>query len=178
MTGETKRMELILRRCTAEDIDTLCSLSRETYYETFKGMCSDEDMNAYLAQAYDRDKLLGELNNADSLFFFLYADGELAGYLKLNEAPSQSDINDSRALELERIYVSGKFQGHGFGRYLMEQALHIARERSKDYVWLGVWEKNERALRFYGRNGFYKMGTHSFVMGEDVQNDYIMRRDM
>ena len=83
----------------------------------------------------------------------------------MNEAPAQTDRNDPASLEIERIYVSGGFQGEGLGRYLMEQAIQIAVERKKKYIWLGVWEKNERAIRFYKRNGFYKTGTHSFVVG-------------
>lgn len=171
-------MTLALRRCTTADIDALRELSIRTYYETFSSLSSPEDMDAYLAQAYDREKLLRELDDNNSLFFFLYADDVLAGYLKLNEAPSQSDINDAVSLEIERIYVSSEFQGRGFGQYLMDQALRIATERGKNYAWLGVWEKNAKALRFYGKNGFYKAGTHVFVMGEDVQTDYIMRKDL
>lgn len=113
-----------------------------------------------------------------SMFFFLLSGEKLAGYLKVNEAPSQTDVNDPASLEIERIYVSGEFQGEGLGRYLMEQAISMAVERKKKYVWLGVWEKNEKAIRFYKRNGFCKIGTHSFVMGDDVQTDHIMRKDL
>ena len=171
-------MNLHLVPCTAADVDTLRDLSIKTYYETFISLSTPEDMDAYLAAAYNRDKLLGELTDKKSLFFFLYADETLAGYLKLNEAPSQSDINDPSSLEIERIYVVSGFQGAGLGRYLMEQALHIAAERGKSYAWLGVWEKNEKALRFYRKNGFRPVGTHSFFMGDDEQTDYIMRREL
>lgn len=171
-------MDLQFLPCTTADIDTLRALSIKTYYETFISLSAPEDMDAYLAAAYDRSKLLGELNDTNSLFFFLYADGTLAGYLKLNEAPSQSDINDPASLEIERIYVVSGFQGAGLGRYLMEQALRIAVERGKSYAWLGLWEKNEKALRFYRKNGFRPVGTHSFFMGDDEQTDYIMRREL
>ncbi|HNX15665.1 MAG TPA: GNAT family N-acetyltransferase, partial [Oscillospiraceae bacterium] len=92
--------------------------------------------------------------------------------------PSQTDINDVQSLELERIYVDAKFQGRGLGRVLMEHAIEIARERKKSYVWLGVWEKNDKAIAFYQKNGFYKIGTHLFIMGDEEQIDYIMRRDL
>ena len=90
----------------------------------------------------------------------------------------QTDIHDEQSLEIERIYVSKEFQGEGLGRCLMEKAISTAIRRKKKYVWLGVWEKNEKALRFYKRNGFYQIGTHSFVMGDDEQTDYIMRKDL
>lgn len=98
--------------------------------------------------------------------------------LNTPENPAQTDRNDPASLEIERIYVSGGFQGEGLGRYLMEQAIQIAVARKKKYIWLGVWEKNERAIRFYKRNGFYKTGIHSFVVGEDVQTDHLMRKDL
>ena len=171
-------MKMSIRKCTARDFDTLRQLSIETYYQTFAHLNTPEDMAAYLEDAFRVDRLTQEFNDPNSSFFFLYADENLAGYLKLNEAPSQTDINDAESLEIERIYVSGQFQGAGYGRYLMEQAISVAAERGKKYAWLGVWEKNEKAIRFYERNGFYKIGTHKFVMGEDVQTDYVMRKDL
>ena len=82
------------------------------------------------------------------------------------------------ALELERIYVSKELQKNGFGSYLMEQTVAIAKQKGKRYIWLGVWEKNRRAISFYRKHGFYIIGTHEFVIGEDIQTDYIMRRDL
>jgi len=123
-------------------------------------------------------KLRSELVTPHSEFYFLYADEQLAGYLKLNEVPSQSDINDPNSLEVQRIYVCGRFQGMGLGRYLLNTALQMAAERGKQYVWLGAWENNEKALRFYHKMGFRPVGTHPFIMGNDRQTDYIMRRDL
>ena len=156
----------------------LCDISRKTYFETFAHMNTLEDMEAYLNKAYDMNKIRAELMDVNSSFFFLYFYDKLAGYLKLNEAPAQTDINDEQSLEIERIYVSKEFQGEGLGRYLMDTAISIATQQKKQYVWLGVWEKNEKALLFYKKNGFYEIDTHSFFMGDDEQTDYIMRKDL
>ena len=161
-----------------EDLGILEAFSRQTFFETFSGMNTPENMAAYLSTAFETKKLRAELSNTNSTFFFLYLNGELAGYLKLNEAPAQTEIHDGQSLEIERIYVSKKFQGEGLGRYLMDKATGIAMQREKKYVWLGVWEKNDKALRFYKKNGFYQVGSHSFVIGGDAQNDYIMRKDL
>lgn len=171
-------MNKVLRKCNLEDFDTVRELSIRTYYETFASLNTEEDMKAYLEEAFNVGKLSRELNDANSEFYFLYYNEKLAGYLKLNEAPSQTDINDKASLEIERIYVSSKFQGEGLGRYLIEQAINIATERNKQYAWLGVWEKNDKAIRFYKKNGFYVIGTHSFFMGDDEQTDYIMRKNL
>lgn len=167
-----------LRRCAPEDADKLRHLATITYYETFAHKNTAENMEAYLRTAYDLRKLRSELENPNSEYYFLYADEKLAGYLKVNEAPSQTDINDPNSLEVQRIYVYGKFQGMGLGRYLLTTALQMARDRSKQYVWLGAWEHNEKALRFYDKMGFRPVGSHPFRMGDDVQTDYIMRRDL
>ena len=171
-------MNCFLKQCTISDFDVLRELSIRTYYETFAHLNTAEDMAAYLEDAFNVERLTQEFYDPNSFFYFLYADGNLAGYLKLNEVPSQTDINDAESLEIERIYVSSEFQGTGLGRYLMEQAITIANERNKKYVWLGVWEKNEKAIRFYKKHGFYEIGTHKFVMGENAQTDYIMRKEL
>ncbi len=167
---------LFMRRCTLQDLSLLQAFSRKTYFDTFAAMNTEENMNAYLNSAYDLDVLGKELRNPNSYFFFLYADGQLAGYLKLNENDAQTDLYDPDALEIERIYVDKAYQRRGYGHFLMEYAITIAATRNKEYVWLGVWEKNERALQFYERHGFYEIGTHSFTMGDDVQTDYVMRK--
>lgn len=171
-------MNQALKKCSTEDLELLRELSIRTYYETFARYNTPENMAAYLEDAFHPDKLRRELSTPGSSFFLLYANGRPAGYIKLNEAPAQTDINDSESLEIERLYVSSEFQGQGLGKYLMGKALSMAAEQRKKYVWLGVWENNERAKRFYANNGFYRIGQHDFVMGDDVQTDYVMRKDL
>ena len=171
-------MAVSFRECTLEDLEILQAFSRRLFFETFADMNTPENMAVYLDKAFAAEKIRAELSDENSVFYFLYRGGKLAGYLKLNEAPAQTDIHDEQSLESERIYVSKEFQGEGLGRCLMEKAVSTAIRRKKKYVWLGVWEKNEKALRFYKRNGFYQIGTHSFVMGDDEQTDYIMRKDL
>ena len=171
-------MNLTFRPCTMSDLETLRDFSRTNFYETFAHLNTPENMEAYLNEAFDTEKLRGELSNPASFFYFLYADDILAGYLKVNDVPAQSDLQDERSLELERIYISKNVQGAGLGQYLMDQAVRFAVQREKEYLWLGVWEKNEKALGFYRKNGFYEIGTHTFVMGDDAQTDYIMRKDL
>ena len=167
-----------IRKCTVQDLDSLCKISIETFYQTFADSNTEENMTAYLDSAYNKEKIYEELCNPDSSFFFIYVDESLAGYLKTNEYPSQTDINDIDSLELERIYILKEFQGAGLGQDLLEHTISIAIEHGKKYIWLGVWEHNERAKHFYQKNGFYRIGAHSFVVGDDVQTDYVMRKDL
>ena len=171
-------MTLSIKKCTLEDLNSLRQISIDTFFQTFSNSNTAENMKAYLENAYNEDKLGKELCNTDASFFFLFADEKLAGYMKLNEAPSQTDINDSNSLEIERIYILKDFQGAGLGRYMMEYAISSAKRLGKKYVWLGVWEKNDKALRFYKNYKFYRIGEHSFIVGDDPQTDYIMRKDL
>ena len=171
-------MEATIRKCTIDDLLILRELSYKTYNETFSNVNTPANMKAYLEEAFDIGKLCDELSNRSSLFYFLYVDEKLAGYLKLNEYIEQSDINDPQSIEIERIYVAKEFHGRGLGSILLEKATDIACIQKKSYIRLGVWEKNHKALLFYKRNGFYLIGKHSFFMGEDEQTDLIMRKDL
>ena len=171
-------MATLFRQCTIEDLDILRTFSRQTFFETFAAMNTPKNMTSYLNEAFALEKIRSELSDRNVAFYFLYSDERLVGYLKLNEALAQTDIHDEQSLEIERIYISKDFQGEGLGRYLVYQSICTAIQRKKKYIWLGVWEKNTKALHFYKRNGFYQIGTHSFVMGDDEQTDYIMRKDL
>lgn len=171
-------MELNFKKCNEQDLITLQTFSRATFDATFRHMNTPETMAAYLDSAFNTEKLRSELTEKDSEFHFLFADSTLAGYIKLNERQAQTDINDPQSLELERIYVSPEFQAKGLGKVLMRRAIETAESREKDYIWLGVWEKNEKAIAFYKKNGFVITGKHSFIMGEEAQSDFIMRKDL
>jgi diamine N-acetyltransferase len=167
-----------IRQCTHEDLATLQSVSLTTFRDAFATMNTEANMNAYLQAAFDLENLRKELLNPLTSFYFIYLNGELAGYLKLNMDDALTDIHDPRSLEIERIFVLKDFQGAGIGSCLMDKALEVAREHNKSFIWLGVWERNEPALRFYRKNGFYHVGEHVFVVGEDRQNDLVMRKDL
>ncbi len=98
-------MYINIRPCSITELDKLQAIGYETYDETFRTMNSQETIDSYLQEAFNKKKLLAELNNKNSLFYFLYAENELAGYLKINDAPAQSDINDTDSIEMERIYI-------------------------------------------------------------------------
>src|SRR5690606_2071854 len=111
-------------------------------------------------------------------FKLLYVDEELAGYIKVNIEEAQSEQLGSDTLEVERIYILSRFQKHGLGKVLMDEAINLAKKLKKNKIWLGVWEKNQNAIAFYEKAGFEKTGSHSFYMGEEEQNDFIMTKHL
>jgi diamine N-acetyltransferase len=106
---------------------------------------------------------------------FALIDHQVIGYLKLNYGQAQTELKDSKALEIERIYVLQTYQGKNVGQLLYTKAIEIAKQASVDYVWLGVWEENHRALRFYQKNGFVPFDKHVFKLGDDEQTDILMK---
>ncbi|MEC0204448.1 GNAT family N-acetyltransferase [Paenibacillus lautus] len=171
-------MTINIKKCSLEDSGLLQEISVETFNETFKDQNSPENMKAYLERAFNINQLEKEVSNISSEFYFIYANGEIAGYLKVNTHDAQTEMMGNDSLEIERIYVKGKFHKHGLGKFLLNKAVEIAMERNKKSIWLGVWERNENAIAFYKKMGFVQTGTHSFYMGDEEQKDFIMTKTL
>ncbi|KIX90637.1 GNAT family acetyltransferase [Staphylococcus microti] len=166
----------MIRTCTKQDLEALQKISRQAFDETFGPYNKKEHMDQHLATAYTFEKLTNELDNPNSYFYFIYAENELAGYLKLNTFDAQTEPYDDTHLEIERIYILKQFHKQGLGAQLYQQAVDLAKSLGCQYIWLGVWEHNDNAIGFYQKNGFEKVGAHTFYMGDDPQTDYIMKK--
>lgn len=171
-------MSVTVRLATTTDALLIAELSRKTFYETFAGMNTRENMDKFMSGQFSVDKLVSEVMSNAYLFFIAYVNEKPAGYLKLSENNSPEELGGRPAIEICRIYADNSFIGKGVGKALMEKALQVAAEKSKEIVWLGVWEQNQRAIDFYTRWGFEKFGTHIFQLGDDPQTDWLMKKEM
>ncbi|MBO0440674.1 GNAT family N-acetyltransferase [Candidatus Enterococcus ikei] len=167
-----------IQKITVEDLATLKALSIKTFTDTFAQENTTEDLKNYLAQAYTDEKLTSELQNKHSEFYFIYSNEELAGYLKININDAQTETIGEDTLEIERIYIDSNFKRLGLGKTLYNKAIERAKDLNKTAIWLGVWERNFSALKFYHKMGFTQVGEHSFYMGEDEQIDLIMKKEL
>jgi ribosomal protein S18 acetylase RimI-like enzyme len=156
-------------------IAALQQIGRQSFSETFAESNSAENMAKYLEEAYSYEKLSAELNDPNSIFYFAMMGQDVIGYLKLNVGGSQTEVKDNDALEIERIYVLNSFQGKKVGQILFDKAIQIAKEQNAEFVWLGVWEENKRAIQFYTKNGFVEFDQHVFVLGDEAQTDIMMK---
>ena len=163
---------------TLSDLNDLHKISTETFIETFAPVNAAENIDAYLSAALTVDKLASEILNPSSIFYFALDWDTIIGYLKLNFGVAQTELKATESLEIERIYVRQEHQGRRAGQLLLEHAMNIAKSRRLKYVWLGVWEKNEKAIRFYQKNGFAEFDKHIFRLGMDEQTDILMRRNV
>ncbi|CAH1210943.1 Spermidine/spermine N(1)-acetyltransferase [Paenibacillus allorhizoplanae] len=171
-------MTVHIKKCTLKDLDLLQEISVETFTDTFKDQNSPENMNAYLKKAFNLQQLEKELSNLSTEFYFIYANEEIAGYLKVNTHDAQTEIMGNDSLEIERIYIRKNHHKQGLGKYLVNIAIERAVELKKQKIWLGVWEENESAITFYKKMDFVQTGAHSFYMGDEEQIDIIMTKTL
>ncbi len=158
----------------------LAELAYTTFWDAFHEHPASrpEDMAAYMAAAFSDEQITRELADDRNIFLIAEIDEEPAGYAKLITGSTEDGIEGERPIELSRLYSHQQFLGKGVGQALMDECFAIARSREHDVMWLGVWEYNPRAQRFYERNGFTVVGKHTFLLGSDPQIDLLMRKDI
>ncbi len=166
---------IILKRATASDLAQLQVISKQTFLEAFSSTNNEDDMIQYVEKSFSRVQLQSELENNDTAFYLATLADSVIGYLKLNFGQSQTELKDKEGMEIERIYVSKDYLGKEVGKLLMEKAIQVAQSAGVNYVWLGVWEENSRAISFYQKNGFIKFDQHPFMLGNDEQTDIMMK---
>lgn len=159
----------------ANEVEQLQKIGKQTFFETFAESNSDVNMQKYLNEGFTIEKLTSELNNPNSEFFFATLENQVIGYLKINFGEAQTELKDDKTLEIERIYIIKEFHGKSVGQLLYDKAIQIANQNKVDYVWLGVWEENPRAISFYKKNGFVEFDKHIFKLGDDEQTDIMMK---
>ena len=167
-----------MTRCRPSDLEKLRRLSVSTFTEAFSAHNDPDDFREYLRQAFDPGQLSKELLNPESQFHFLWSGAVLAGYCKLNTGQAQTELQHPDGMEIERIYIRKAFQGRGLGSWMLERLKAMASQMGKTYLWLGVWEANLDAIRFYERHGFTTFGKHPYYIGSDRQMDWMMRLEL
>ena len=168
-------IDIQINKITLSDIYQLQEISKQTFYESFSAGNTEENMAKYLEEEFSIKKLEAELIDINSEFYFASMFDKIIGYIKLNFGPSQTELKENHALEIERIYVLKEFHGKNIGQLLYNKAIQIAELKKLDYVWLGVWEENPRAINFYKKNGFEEFDKHLFKLGNEEQTDIMMK---
>jgi diamine N-acetyltransferase len=169
---------IVFKRVNVQQVHLLQKVAKETFIEAFAKDNSPENLNHYLEHAFSISSLTAQINNLDSAFFLVYQQEHCCGYFKINIGESQTEIKGFDGLELERIYLYEKYQGMGLGHRIINEVKIIATQKDKKYIWLGVWEHNLKAIKFYERNGFQKFDTHIYPIGDDPQVDWMMKLEM
>ena len=167
-----------INKASISELETIQKISIQTFTETFAAANTAKNMENYIRDNFNLEKISSEINNPDSAFYIATFENETVGYLKINFGNAQTEKQKENTLEIHRIYVLETFHGKKVGQLLLDEAIKIAQETNIDSIWLGVWEENHKALRFYTKNGFVEFDKHIFILGDEVQTDLLMQLEI
>ncbi len=172
--------ELIITQATVDDASLLTDLSYTTFWDAFAHHPKNapDDLSHYMRQAFNAEQIAAELAAPNSIFLIASVNQKPAGYAKLIVDNIELGITADKPIELARLYSHQEYIGKGVGQDLMNACFERALVENRDVMWLGVWEYNPRAQRFYEKNGFRIVGKHVFQLGEDPQTDLLMQREL
>jgi diamine N-acetyltransferase len=168
--------EIKIRLAVKEDAELIADISRTTFYDAFAKDNTKEDMDSFMNEQFTKEALMKEVEDEDGIFILAYDGNEVCGYTRMRLNNQEKILEHENAIEIARIYALSSSIGKGVGSALIQKCLSIAAEQNKKIIWLGVWEKNLRAIEFYKRWGFEKFGEHTFLLGKDLQTDWLMKR--
>ena len=171
-------MGLSLRYATVDDARLIADISHQTFYETFAKTNRREDMHKFLNEQFTKGKLILEVGTPENTFILAEAAMQIAGYVKLRDSRQPVSLGNCCGLEIARLYALQAWIGKGVGKLLMQASIEHAKSKGKDVVWLGVWENNHRAIEFYTRWGFSKFDETDFLLGDDLQRDWLMKKEI
>lgn len=167
-----------IKKCSLDDILDLQKIYRQTFFETFSEQNSEENMRIFLDKVYSEEKLKSEIEDKESETFLAVENQKILGVLKINTGNAETESGLENSLEIQRIYILKESKGLGIGTVLMNLAEKKARELGVSFIWLGVWEKNFPAQKFYTDKGFRRFSEHAFVLGDDIQTDFLMKKEL
>ena len=167
----------MIRRGVPADAPSLAGLAERTFRETYAAFNSAQDIEQYVAGHFGPEQQAVELRDRATVTLVAEADGQPAGYAQLRWSDPPPCVAGRVPIEVSRFYVDGPWQGRGLAQRLMAATVDAARLEGARTLWLGVWERNARAIAFYAKSGFREVGTQTFVLGSDRQRDLVLVRD-
>ncbi len=165
-----------IRQAEQAEAKLISVLGTVTFYEAYFEQDDPADMADYLHESFNLEKILSEIGDQNIRFFIIYLNGRAVGYAKLRTGSKVDCIKTENSIELQRIYLVERVFGRGIGERLLAHCLEIARRDGFETIWLGVWEKNPRAIRFYEKHDFRKVGEITFPYGETVGTNWVMEK--
>lgn len=167
--------EIVIRAVENSEMEELLEIGKTSFTESFASQNTKSNFDQYVSKNFTMQKVSEEFANPESQFYFACLENQLVGYLKVNVGAAQTEDKLDKSLEIERIYILADHQGKKIGQLLFDKAIGLAKADQLKWVWLGVWDRNVNAIRFYERNGFVKFATHPFKLGDEDQTDILMK---
>ncbi len=172
----TSSLEMHVRRATPEDAAVIADIAERVFVRTFEPDNDPANVAAYVRTAFGAAIQRAELTDPAVTYLLLEVDAQIAAFAQLRAGVTNPAVHGDAPFELERFYVDHDYHGRGVAAHLMDACLDVVREQGGRTIWLGVWERNARAIRFYEKHGFADVGEKTFLMGSDLQFDRVMTR--
>jgi len=170
--------EIRIRRAEAGDARLIATLATVTFFEAYFEQDDPPDLANYLAESFSADMIAEELADPETYFFLIHRGRPPVGYAKMRDKEPHASVTSRSAIELERIYAVERVWGSGIGEKLLDHCVGFARDLGKDLIWLGVWEENPRAIRFYEKHGFTRVGTLEFPYANSIGINAVMQLEL
>jgi len=167
-----------IRYATTDDAKLLAEMGAKTFYDSFAKDNTPENIALYLEKSFSPEIQSIQLTDPQVVFLIAELEDKPVGFAKLNLNRDHKSQVNKKTMELERIYAIQEFIGKGVGRELMQACIEEAKKQGCKSLWLSVWEKNPRAISFYGKWGFKEVGSHVFMLGNDPQRDFILELEL
>jgi GNAT superfamily N-acetyltransferase len=169
---------LHIRRATPADASLISTLGAETFVASFGAQNMEENIAMHIAKSYGPGVQERELADPDYTYLIAEMDGRPAGYACVKDGDAPACVTGPRPVEVLRFYVLQDYHGLGVAQALMEACAADARQRGGQTLWLGVWDQNPRAIRFYTKWGYEDVGGQTFLLGTDPQQDRVLARPL
>lgn len=170
--------DITIRKAGAGDAPLIAILATVTFFEAYFEQDDPPDLANYLVESFSPEVVAKDLADPDSFFFITYRSGKAVGYAKLRDKEPHASVTSPNAIELQRIYLVERVWGSGLGDKLLDHCIEFARSKGKCAIWLGVWEQNPRAVRFYEKHGFERVGTLEFPYADTVGLNAVMQLEL
>jgi diamine N-acetyltransferase len=163
-----------IKQAETVDAKLISVLGSVSFYEAYFEQDTAHDLANYIHESFELNKIRAEIEDKNAAFFIIYLDQKAVGYAKLREGSKADCIKSKNSIELQRIYTIERVYGKGIGEILLKHCLEIAKQRGFETLWLGVWEENIRAQKFYAKHGFKRVGEITFPYGETVGKNFVL----
>jgi diamine N-acetyltransferase len=170
--------KIVIRLSNLEDTAAMREVAIRSYLDTFSDSNTPENMKAFLEGSYSLEKLQSEFHEPGSVLYLACEGDQVIGFLRLRKSNEVANKLGDNTIELQRLYIDTTYHGRQVGTKLMQEALRYAIKSKFKWIWLGVWEKNFNAQKFYAKWGFERFGEHVFQMGDDPQIDWLLRKKL
>lgn len=183
LTGERETIDVTMSRVRASQAAQLSAFSSLCFDQTYGPLCRAADVDAHIAKCFSPAEWLRVLTDGTSWVFAVIIDEQWAGYTHLQLAALPEGVVSKHAaapsvtpVEICRFYVARRWHGHGVAATMLANVCAHATAHGAESVWLSSWQGNARANAFYAKCDFEKIGETTFLLGEELQHDFLLER--